>query len=454
MLWSADATLNQVTPEAGSANTSEDIGQRVGWPLGVSPVSDSFGTSGSPFSVLAHSQYRLLFIGSTLAMMAFGMMNVVQGVVAFDLTGKNSAVGFVSLGQGLAMLFLSPVGGAMSDRISKRRLLLFAQGSIGVMFGVIAVLIFSGALTIWLLALCTLVLGCLFAIMGPTRQAWIGDLLTGPELTHGVALQQLMMNATRIVGPLLAGALLAASFIGAGGVYVAMAVTFALVVSVLALMQPTPPVPKAVPTSILGDLREGLGYIRSNREVRLLTLVFGGVVLSGFSYQTLMPGFLVDDLGHPASQLGLLYGTTAVGGIVTTLFISIHQPKQPATLMLGFGAALSGSLLLLSIAPTFAVALVIASLVGASSSGFQMLNNVSLMQRTSPRFFGRVMAVTMMAFGLNAIFAYPVGLIADQIGERETMAGIACVSLFVVVGGAFANARFAVRERAVGASEP
>ena len=121
--------------------------------------------------------------------------------------------------------------------------------------------------------------------------------------------------------------------------------------------------------------------------------------------------------------------------------------------MLGFGAAFSGSLLLLSIAPTFAVALVIASLVGASSSGFQMLNNVSLMQRTSPRFFGRVMAVTMMAFGLNAIFAYPVGLIADQIGERETMAGIACVSLFVVVGGAFANARFAVRERAVGASE-
>ena len=102
--------------------------------------------------MLAHSQYRLLFIGSTLAMLAFGMMNVVQGVVAFDLTGKNSAVGFVSLGQGLAMLFLSPVGGAMSDRISKRRLLLLAQGAIGVMFGVIAVLIFADILTIWILA--------------------------------------------------------------------------------------------------------------------------------------------------------------------------------------------------------------------------------------------------------------------------------------------------------------
>jgi MFS family permease len=420
---------------------------------GQCPVSESRGASTSPFSVLAHSQYRLLFIGSTLAMLAFGMMNVVQGVVAFHLTGRNSAVGFVSLGQGLAMLFLSPVGGAMSDRISKRRLLLFAQGSVGIMFGVIAVLIFTGVLTIWILAFCTLLLGCMYAIIGPTRQAWIGDLLTGPELAHGVALQQVMMNATRIVGPLLAGALLAASFVGAGGVYIAMALSFALVVSVLALMQPTPPVARAVPMSMFGDLREGLGYIVSNRDVRLLALVFGGVVLSGFSYQTVMPGFLENALGHPASQLGLIYGTTAVGGIVTTLFVSTHQPKQPATLMMAFGAALSGSLLLLSIAPTFVVALAVASLVGASSSGFQMLNNVTLMQRTSPRFFGRVMAVTMMAFGLNAIVAYPIGAIADQAGERETMAGLACVSLLVVISGVFASTRIAFRGRTLGTSE-
>ncbi len=416
-------------------------------------MTDERGDSSSPFSVLRHSQYRLLFIGSTLAMLAFGMMNVVQGVVAFELTGRNSAVGFVSLGQGIAMLFLSPVGGALSDRISKRRLLLIAQTAIGIMFGVIAVLIFAGVLTIWILAFCTLILGCMFAIMGPTRQAWIGDLLRGPELAHGVALQQLMMNATRIVGPLLAGALLAASFIGSGGVYVAMAVTFGLVVSVLALTQPTPPLPKLVPTSVLGDLKEGMKYIASNPEVRLLTLVFGGVVLSGFSYQTVMPGFLENQLHHPASQLGLLYGTTAVGGIVTSLVIAMHQPGRPESLMLVFGGALSGSLLLLSIAPTFVVALLVASLVGASSSGFQMLNNVTLMRRTSPQFFGRVMAVTMMAFGLNAIVAYPVGAIADQVGERSTLAGIAMVSLVVVLCGGLARTRIAVNERVLSGSE-
>ncbi len=413
------------------------------------PAERITAKSSSPFAVLRHSQYRLLFIGTTFSMLGFGMMNVVQGVVAFDLTGKNSAVGFVSVGQGVAMLFLSPVGGALSDRISKRRLLAFAQGSIGVIFGVIAVLIFSGAITIWLLAGCTLVLGCMFALMGPTRQAWVGDLLSGPELAHGVALQQLMMNATRIVGPLLAGALLAANFIGTGGVYVAMAATFAMVVAVLAFMQPTPPARKAVQTSILGDLREGIRYVWSTPDVRLLTLVFGGVVLSAFSYQTLMPGFLENELDHPASDLGLIFGTTAVGGIVTTLYISMHQPKRPVMIMIGFGGALSASLMLLALAPNFVAALAVASLVGASSSGFQMLNNVNLMQVASPQFFGRVMAVTMMAFGLNAIVGYPVGLLADAVGEREAMATIACLSLTVVIAGLIASVRVAVRRPVV-----
>lgn len=406
-------------------------------------MTDTGGGDSSPFSVLGDSQYRLLFIGTTLAMMAFGMMNVVQGVVAFDLTGKNSAVGFVSLGQGVAMLFLSPVGGALSDRISKRRLMVFAQGAIGIMYAVIAVLLFSGTLTIWLLASCTLVLGCMFAVMGPTRQAWIGDLLTGPQLAHGVALQQLMMNGTRILGPLLAGALLAVGAIGSGGVYVAMAVTFAFVVAVLALMQPTPPAKKAVPTSVGRDLKEGLRYIWQTDDVRLLTLVFGGVVLTGFSYQTVLPGFLENQLHQSASRLGLLFGTTAVGGIITTLFIATHPPKQPAMVMLGFGAALSGALLLLAIAPTFGVALLVASLVGASSSGFQMLNNVNLMQRTSPMFFGRVMAVTMMAFGLNSIVAYPVGALADQFGERQAIVAMAAGCLLVVLYGFFALTKVA-----------
>ena len=118
-------------------------------------MSNVDGANRSPFTVLKHPQFRLLFLGSALAMVAFGMMQVVQGVVAFELTGKNGAVGFVSLGQGISMLFLSPVGGALSDRVSKRRMLVLSQACIGIMFGVISVLVITGTITIWLLAGCT-----------------------------------------------------------------------------------------------------------------------------------------------------------------------------------------------------------------------------------------------------------------------------------------------------------
>ena len=392
----------------------------------------------NPFRVLSDSQYRLLFLGTTLSMLAFGMMQVVQQAVAFHLTGKNGAVGFVVLGQGIAMLFLSPLGGTLSDRVSKKRLLTAAQFVIGLMFGTVAVLIALDMITLLLLAAGSLILGCMFSMMGPTRQAWVGDILDGPQLASGVALQQLAMNATRIVGPLLAGLLIGIGAIGTSGTYFTMAGLFAAVVAVLALMKPTPPRPRSTRTSVRTDVTEGFRYIWRTHDVRLLAFVFVGVVLVGFSYQTLMVGYLENALGRPSSSLGLLFGANAVGGILVTLILAARPVQNGPFVMLAFGAILAISVSLLGIAPTFVSALAVSAVIGVSSSGFQMLNNVNLMERTEPLYFGRVMSVTMMAFGVNSIFAYPVGLIADAAGERATLVGLGCVCGVVVILGSFA----------------
>src|SRR5262245_20409548 len=137
----------------------------------------------NPFRVLSDSQFRLLFFGTTLSMLAFGMMQVVQGVVAFNLTGKNGAVGFVVFGQGIAMLVLSPIGGTLSDRVSKKKLLTGAQFIIGLMYAAVGLLVATDLITLLFLAGASLVLGCMFSMMGPTRQAWIGDILDGPDLS-------------------------------------------------------------------------------------------------------------------------------------------------------------------------------------------------------------------------------------------------------------------------------
>ncbi len=387
-------------------------------------------------SALSNPQFRLLFIGNVVTMLGFGMMQVVQGVLAFDLTGNNSSVGFVAMGMGIPMLLLGPVGGALADRMSKRMLLMFGQTAVGAVFFVIGALTVLDTITIWMLAGLTLLMGCTFAMLMPARQAWVGDLLQGPALTNGVALQQLSMNATRIVGPLAAGGMISLSAIGIGGTYMVMGSFFVIAMFVLLLMQPTQARRDGRSRSVFGDLRIGLRYTWDESDVRLLMLMFAGVVLSAFAYQQLMPGFLENELGQPASRVGVMFGATAIGGIILTLYLTSGAMKaNPATLMFVCGGALSGAVILLAIAPTFALALVAAALVGATSSGFQMCNQVSLMQRTDPAYFGRVMSLTMTAFGLQMIIGFPAGALADQVGERATMILLALVCLAVVTTG-------------------
>ena len=132
-------------------------------------------------------------------------------------------------------------------------------------------------------------------------------------------------------------------------------------------------------------------------------------------------------LARPTSRITLV-----------TLVLASRRLENAPAVMLFFGACMAASLALLAIAPGFWAALGVASLVGASSSGFQMLNNVNLMERADPKYFGRVMSVTMMAFGFNSIISYPVGIIADHSGERATLGGLAVATMTVVLLGMLA----------------
>jgi predicted MFS family arabinose efflux permease len=378
----------------------------------------------------------LLFLGNITTMLGFGMMQVVQGVVSFDLTGKNSSVGFVAMGWGIPMLLLGPFGGALSDRLSKRMLLMFGQAAVGAIFFTIGLLSVLDVLTIWILFALTTLMGVTFAMLMPARQAWVGDLLAGPALANGVALQQLMMNATRIVGPLAAGGMIAWAAMGAGGTYLAMSSLFIMSLGLLFLMQPTQRRGGGNKVSVFADLKIGLRYTWDAKEVRLMMLMFAGVVMTAFSYQQLMPGFLENELGQPSNRVGIMFGASAVGGIILTLALTSRGiGVQASNLMFVCGAASGVSVVLMALAPNFPLALAGAALVGASSSGFQMCNQVNLMQKTDPAFFGRVMSLTMTAFGLQMAVGFPAGAVADVIGERGTMIALAAGCMAIVAAG-------------------
>ena len=369
-------------------------------------------------------------------MLGFGMMQVVQGVLSFELTGKNSSVGLVAMGWGIPMLLFGPIGGALSDRLSKRMLLMFGQLAVGTIFFSIGLLFIIDVLNIWLLFGLTALMGLTFAALMPARQAWVGDLLHGPALANGVALQQLMMNATRIVGPLAAGGMIAWAAMGIGGTYLALSSLFIVAFGLLLLMEPTKKRAGGNNTSLFGDLKVGLRYTWDAKEVRLMMLMFAGVVMTAFSYQQLLPGFLENELGQPSNRVGIIYGASAVGGIILTIFLTRNVARANVSrLMFIFGAASGVSVILMALAPTFALALCGAALVGASSSGFQMCNQVNLMQKTDPAFFGRVMSLTMTAFGLQMVVGFPAGAVADAVGERGTMVALASACIAIVAVG-------------------
>jgi MFS family permease len=373
------------------------------------------------FKALRYREYRVLWIGTCFSFLAFMMSSVVQSVVAFDLTGKNGAVGFVSLGMGIATILVSPFGGVVADRFSKRRMLFFGQTIIGLNFALVGVLILTGHITILALAGSTLVLGTVFSFIGPARQAWVGELVPQEDLPNGIALQQVGMTATRIFGPFIAGGLIALSFVGTGGTYLFMGGLFAIVVFTLTLLPPSRPVSRGN-RSFMADMGMGLSHMRERPRLMLLALSFIGVIMGGFSYFVILPGLLENELGRPTEDMAFLLGISAISGFAVTIFLAgLAGSKHAWTLMMGGGVLLGAAIWLLAAAPSFATALGAMFLVGMGSSAFQLINNALVMKEADPAYHGRVMSVTMLAWGMNSLVAYPFGMLADRIGERETL---------------------------------
>lgn len=389
------------------------------------------------FKALEYRDYRVLWIGTSLAFLAFMMSSVVQAVVAFDLTGRNGAVGFVSLGMGLATILVSPFGGVVADRFPKRRMLFAGQTIIGLNFAAVGLLIIFDLITIPLLALSTLVMGAVFSFIGPARQAWIGELLPPKDLPNGIALQQVGMTLTRVIGPFIAAGLIGLSFVGTGGTYLFMAGLFVFVIGSLAMLPPSRAVARGG-RSFREDMALGMRHIRERKRLMLAVVTFIGVIMAGFSYFVVLPGFLENELGRSSKDMALLMAAGAASGFVVSLAVAGAAGSRHAwMLMVAGGAVLGLSLILLAAAPNFGVAMLAMLAIGSGTGAFQVLNNAIVMREAEPAYHGRVMSLTMLAWGVNGLVAYPFGALADRIGERETL-GVMAAGVLAIIGAAWA----------------
>jgi MFS family permease len=399
------------------------------------------------FDALRFPAYRLLFVSSTLMFFAINAQQIARGWLAIELTGTNAGLGGVFLAFGLPMLVLSPVGGVLADRFSKRAVLGACQSAILVAALMIAITDAMEVLEYWMLLLAAVVHGSGMSVMAPTRMAFTGETVERGSLPNAVVLQQMGMNSTRVIGPAIAGALIGIQAIGAGGVFIFTSVIIFVAILFTLRLPSSPPRARAADASPVTELVDGLRYVRSRPQVLLLIGAFTIVVVVGFPYLAFLPAVATDLLDVGSGGYGVMSTVSAVGAVVASFWIAgriLHGSIW--RLQAWCGIAFAAGLMVLALAPNYALALAILFFVGGATSGFQSTNNALALTETELEYHGRVQSLLMTGWAASAIIALPLGVVADTVGLRETLFAMGAVCLVGMFAYVVARRRYVLRE--------
>jgi MFS family permease len=379
---------------------------------------------------LRHRNFQLFFGGQMVSLTGTWMQNIAQDWLVYRLTGSSLLLGLVAFMNLIPVLILAPVAGIVADRFSRHRTVMMTQ-TLSMLLGLLlAILTLSGLIRVWEILVITTLLGVVIAFDIPARQAFLMDMVGREDLFNAIALNSSMFNAARIIGPALAGALVA--WIGEGWCFFANGVSYAAVIAGLSRMRLGPQTSHLPTGSALEHIVEGFRFARRTAPVRLLLLMVGVVSLVAMPYTVLMPIFAAGVLHGGARGLGLLMGATGLGALLGSLTLASKQNVRGlGRWVWSASVVFGGSLILFSLSRRFWLSF--ALLVPA---GFGMMVQMgatnTLLQVMAPdRLRGRVMALySMMFIGMAPIGALLGGAVAAQIGAPWTVAigGCTCMA--------------------------
>ncbi len=388
----------------------------------------------SLFAALRHRNYRLFYTGQTISLIGTWMQGLAQGWLVLQLTNSAFWVGLVSFLNALPVLVFSLPAGVVVDRSNKHRVVQVCQGLMLVEAVVLTVLVATGRVRPWHVGALACVLGCLSAIEIPARQSLIVELVGKEDLTNAIALNSSAFNATRIVGPAIAGVIVAR--LGVAACFALNALSYVAVLVGLRMMRLPPWTRPAAAGDSLAQLREGLRYVRGARPVLALIAATALLSLLAFPYVVLLPVFARDVFGVGAEGLGLMSAAIGVGAVASALGLAALGPRAHRGMLVAWAGPLYGlAVAAFAYAPSFPLAVLI-----LAASGFAMvLNNAAtntLLQGLVPDpLRGRVMALWSLVFvGFAPIGSLQAGWLAGFLGPSAAVAlGGALSALAVIV---------------------
>jgi len=384
------------------------------------------------FAALAVRNFRLYFGGQAVSLTGTWMQVVAQSWLVLQLTGSGTLLGLVAAAQFLPVLLLGPYGGLVADRVDKRRLLLATQTALGLLALVLGLLTVTHVVRLWMVFVIALALGMVNSADQPARQTFVPEMVGRDQIQNAVSLNSVLTNASRAVGPAVAGVLIATT--GVGVCFLANAASFVAVLIALARIQPGELHPAPPAGRAHGQLRQGLRYVRGTPGLLVPLLMMALVGSLAYEFQVALPLLARVSLHGGAGTYGFLTAAMGAGAVTGGLLVA----GLARTGLLMFTAAAAGfgaSILTAALVPSLPGELAALAVVGFFSTAFMATGNTTLQLTADPQFRGRVMALWSVTFtGSTPVGGPIVGAIADDFGPRYGLGigAIACLAAAVI----------------------
>jgi len=402
---------------------------------------------GFALRALRHRNYRLFFGGQSLSLIGTWMTQVASSWLVYRMTNSALLLGMVSFSGQIPALLLTPFAGVWVDRWDRRTVLKVTQVLAMLESLALAVMVFSGHENIWYILALTMFQGAVNAFDIPARQTFVVEMIEDrADLPNAIALNSSMMNGARLVGPSIAGAIIAVA--GEGYCFLIDGISYIAVIASLMLMV-TKPGEEKIHENLFSSLKAGWQYVIGYDPIRSILALIAFISLVGLPYTVLLPVFASEILHGGPNTFGLLTGATGLGAFISAILLAMRKSivglgKRMAITSLTFGAAL----IAFAFSQVFWLSMVLMLLVGFSMMQVIASGNTILQTIVDEDKRGRVMSFYTLAFiGAAPIGSLLAGALANQVGAVQTV--IVCGLLFIIASlwffGRLENIRRIVR---------
>lgn len=386
------------------------------------------------YASLRDRNFRLFFAGQLTSSIGTWLHHIAESWLVYQISGSGLAVGLVAAFRFLPTLTLGLWGGAVADRYDKRRVLYVTQSVRAVAAALLAAAVFADIVTVPIVLATALVAGAANAVDSPVRRAFLGDLVDDHLILNAVSLNSMVMAMSRVVGPLLAGVLIAT--VGTAWCFVVNAVSYVAVLGALAAMDGASFRLAEHADTGSGSIREGLAHVRQRLDLKVPLMMVAVVSAFAWNWEILLTVYVTAEFGGEVSLYTTMFAVLSVGTFVGAL-VNASRTTVRASMLVPITVGLALAMLGVAATGWLPLVLLLLAASGVAAAMFNTASNAVVQVAARGVFHGRVIAVYSTLFvGMKGIGGVAAGALAEQFGARRAIAVSALFCLASAVGAA------------------